>query len=579
MKTVLRTLLCTAAVTLGLLIPAAQAQVKTVRVASGLSAPVAAVSAPGDFERLYIVEQTAGRIRVLKNGVLQPVGSPFLNIFAKITAAGQEQGLLGMAFHPLYPAAPYIFVNYTRTGDGATVIERYTVTNPDTATTTGSVPLKTIGQPQSNHNGGCLQFGPDGYLYVGMGDGGNFNDTGTGHAVGGNAQSGTTLLGKMLRLDVDAPPNYIPASNPFVGDPNVLDEVWAMGVRNPWRFSFDKATGDMYIGDVGQDAVEEIDFEPAGFAGGANYGWRCMEGLNCTGLSGCTCNAPTLTLPVHTYTHGSGCSVTGGHVYRGCAIPAIAGRYYFADYCANTIWSFKIVGGAVTSFQNDTALLAPGGGLSIGAISSFGEDQFGEVYICDRGGEVFKLVPTSFVSDCNGNNIEDSCELAAGIAPDVNGNGIIDSCECTPPSIYCSPKFNSEFCLPMITSTGIASATAGSGFVVSCVDVLNNKSGLLFYGVNGQFGAPFQGGTLCVAPQVKRTPAVNSGGNPPPNDCSGVFAMDMNLFAVGGLGGTPLAELTVPGTVVNCQWWGRDPGFPAPDNTQLSGGLEYQICP
>jgi hypothetical protein len=536
-------------------------------------------TAPGDFERVYIVEQTAGRIRVLKNGVLQAAATPFLNIFAKITAGGQEQGLLGMAFHPSYPASPYIFVNYTRAGDAATVIERYTVVDPDTATLTGAVVLKTIGQPQSNHNGGCLQFGPDGYLYVGMGDGGNFNDTGTGHAAGGNAQTGTTLLGKMLRLDVDAPPNYIPASNPFVGNPGVLDEIWALGLRNPWRFSFDLATGDMYVGDVGQDAVEEIDFEPAGIAGGLNYGWRCMEGNSCTGLSGCTCNGPTLTGPIHTYTHGSGCSVTGGYVYRGCAIPAIAGRYYFADYCSNTIWSFQYVGGAVTNLQNDTALLAPGGGLFIGSISSFGQDAFGELYICDRGGEVFKLVPTAFVSDCNGNNVEDACELAAGIVPDINGNGIIDSCECTTPVQYCTPKFNSEFCLPSIGSTGLASATAGSGFVVNCTDVINNKSGLLFYGVNGRNSAPFQGGSLCVKAPIKRTPGVFSGGNPPPNDCTGVFSLDMNAFAVGALGGTPLPALTVPGTVVNCQWWGRDPGFAAPNNTQLSGGLEYQICP
>jgi hypothetical protein len=421
-------------------------------------------------------------------------------------------------------------------------------------------------------------------LYVSTGDGGGANDTGTGHnATSGNGQFGGTLLGKMLRLDVDAGPPYIPANNPYVNDPNVLDEIWHVGTRNPWRFSFDRSNGDMYIGDVGQGAREEISFAPAG-VGGLNFGWRCMEGFNCTGFSGCTCNAAALTLPIHDYTHSFGLAVVGGYIYRGCGVPALqnTNTYFFADYSSARIWSFTYDSSTNTkgAVIERTSQLNPGGGLNIGNISAFGEDPYGEIIIVDyAGGELFKIVPTAFVSDCNNNNTEDACEIAAGAAPDINQNGIIDTCECTAPIGYCSPKFNSLQCLPAISSTGIASATAGSGFVVQCTDAINNKSGLLFYGANGQQSVPFQGGTLCVAAPIKRTPGVNSGGNPPPNDCSGVFSIDMNAFAVGALGGSPLPALQVAGTVIDCQWWGRDPGFPSPNNTQLSGGLEYQICP
>ena len=217
---------------------------------------------------------------------------------------------------------------YTGNG-GPIVIEEYLVSgNPDVADpASGVVIYGPYPHPQSNHNGGQLQFGPDGYLYFGHGDGGGANDTGSGHAAGGNAQSPTTDLGKILRLDADTPGSTVPPSNPFASPTDgINDLIWAFGVRNPWRFSFDRATGDLYIGDVGQGAREEVDFQPAASAGGENYGWRCMEGTRCTGLTGCTCNDPALTLPIHEYSHAFGCSITGGYVYRGVAIPAAPGH-------------------------------------------------------------------------------------------------------------------------------------------------------------------------------------------------------------------------------------------------------------
>src|SRR5262245_36732420 len=272
-----------------------QTALTTEMVASGLSSPVFVTSPPGDCSRLFVVEQT-GAIRIVKNGSL--LATPFLDINTLVLFGG-EQGLLGMAFHPSYAANGFFYVNYTRKPDGATVVARYSVSaNPDVADRGSVLPLLVIAQPFDNHNGGMLAFGPnDGFLYIGMGDGGSGGDPFN------NAQNPDVLLGKMLRIDVDhaSPPlaYAIPPSNPFAGAAAGADEIWSVGLRNPWRFTFDRANGDMYIGDVGQNSVEEIDFEPAGSPGALNYGWRCMEGTSCTGLEDppkCSCNAPNLVL-------------------------------------------------------------------------------------------------------------------------------------------------------------------------------------------------------------------------------------------------------------------------------------------
>lgn len=403
--------------------------VKTVRIMTGLDQPVYLCSPPGDYHRLFVLEQT-GAIRIIKDGAL--LTRPFLDVDA-LSSCCNERGLLGLAFHPNYAANGFFYVDYTN-NSGNTVIARYTVsTDADSANSNTALILKTITQPEANHNGGCLQFGPDGKLYVGMGDGGGANDQ---HGAIGNGQNTLTLLGKILRLDVDLPAPYVPVDNPFIGATDTLHEIWAMGMRNPWRFSFDRLTGDLYIGDVGQDTREEIDFQPASSTGGVNYGWRCMEGTFCTGMTGCTCNSPSLTLPISEYVNGSGCyAVVGGYVYRGCAMPSLQGTYFYADYCRLNIWSWRYNGATKSDSAERTIELDPPGAQAINAISSFGEDAFGELYICDLGdGEIYKIVPDAF-ADCDSNKIADSCEIAVGLAADNNGNGIPDACEvvCTCP--------------------------------------------------------------------------------------------------------------------------------------------------
>lgn len=391
----------------------------TQRVASGLSLPLYVTHAPGDFTRLYIVQQgSAGsaqiRILNLATGLLN--ASPFLTLNGIST--GGERGLLGLAFDPDFQNNSRFYVYYSAAAN-SNVVARGTAATPDMANPALEVIL-SMADPFSNHNGGWIGFGPDGYLYVATGDGGSANDP------QGNAQNVNSLLGKMLRLDVSGATGYTnPPSNPFFGATNGRDEIWAYGLRNPWRNSFDRETGDLYIGDVGQNAWEEIDFQPASSTGGENYGWRCMEGNACTGLSGCTCNDVALTDPIHVYSHGQGCSITGGYVYRGCAIPGLEGTYFFADYCANTIWSFEYVGGVVTNFTNRTTELDPPGILSIGSITSFGEDAYGEIYIVDQGGEVFKILPAAGIVDGNGNGVADSCEGTV-CGGDLDGDGDTD---------------------------------------------------------------------------------------------------------------------------------------------------------
>jgi uncharacterized repeat protein (TIGR01451 family) len=339
-------------------------------IASGFTVSVLVTHAGDESQRLFVVEQ-AGRIKIIHNGVVLP--DTFLDISEKISSGG-ERGLLGLAFHPDYDTNGHFYVNYTRTGDGATVIARYTVSaNPNQADPDSGTTLLTIPQPYSNHNGGQLTFGSDGYLYIGTGDGGSSGDPQN------YAQNIDSLLGKILRLDVDnGSPYAIPPDNPYFGGPGA-DEIWALGLRNPWRFSFDRATGDLYIGDVGQNQWEEIDFASADSPGGINFGWRCKEGTH-TFNTEPPCDAPaflaTLTDPIAEYSHSEGQSVTGGFVYRGSQYPAMQGWYFYADYVEGKIWTIKQTKPGVWS--QPTLLLDE----SI-KISCFGEDEAGELYLCD----------------------------------------------------------------------------------------------------------------------------------------------------------------------------------------------------
>lgn len=376
--------------------------ITTTRIVSGLSRPVFVTAPPGDTTRLFIVEQrgsagTASRadIRIFDLTTNTLLATPFLSINGVST--GSEQGLLGLAFHPDYANNRTFFVYYTNPG---TQIVRYkaSVNNPNVADVASATNILSFSQPFSNHNGGWMGFGPDGYLYIATGDGGSAGDPNN------NGQSLSTLLGKLLRLAVTDSGTYtVPATNPFPGAAAPFNTIWAYGLRNPWRCAFDRQSGELWIGDVGQNAIEEISYQPAdvnGSMGGRNYGWRCYEGNAAFNTAGCA-PAGTMVFPVHTYGHTlNRCSVTGGYVYRGSAIPSLQGHYFFADYCGNQIYSFQYAGVNNPPVTDRTAQLAPGGGLSITSISSFGEDASGEMYICDlNGGEVFKIVPGAPAND------------------------------------------------------------------------------------------------------------------------------------------------------------------------------------
>ena len=346
-------------------------------VTSGLTSPVF-LTQPLNDGRIFVVEQ-AGTIRVTKDGVLQT--TPFLNITSRVLSGG-ERGLLSVAFHPQYATNHFFYVYYTTQAGGTLasvdiVIERYTTTaNPEVADpATSKLIITTAHSLQSNHNGGLVSFGLDGMLYAGLGDGGGAGDPYQ------NGQNQNALLGSLLRLDVSGDPYTIPPTNPYVGQANKRGEIWAKGLRNPWRYSFDAPTGLLYIADVGQNSHEEVDVAPASQAG-LNYGWSVMEGLSCYNAT--TCTQTGLTLPLIDYaTHVSGtCSVTGGYVYRGSAIPGIRGHYFYSDYCAGFLRSFRYSSGVAVD-QKDW-------GLTMSSVTSFGVDFAGELYVMS-GNSILKV--------------------------------------------------------------------------------------------------------------------------------------------------------------------------------------------
>ncbi|MBI2874996.1 MAG: PQQ-dependent sugar dehydrogenase [Firmicutes bacterium] len=348
--------------------------------AGGLRQPLYLTHAPDDSDRVFIVQQ-GGKVMVRQGGELQK--EPFADLSSLITTRNAEQGLLSIAFHPRFSDNDQVFASYTdRNGDS--VLARYRA-EPVQSGGSGSRRLDpetaeiilAVQQPYGNHNGGLAKFGPDGYLYFGLGDGGSAGDP------RGNGQNPKTLLGSLLRLDVNVARGYaIPPDNPFTGGPEKR-EIWAYGLRNPWRFSFDRLTGDLYIADVGQDNREEVDFQPAGAPGGRNYGWNVWEGTfrHRPGLE----PASEVIFPVAEYpTRPEGCAVTGGYVYRGEAVPALRGLYLYGDFCTGTIWGMRQAGGAWrTSVLLKTEM----------NIASFGEDEDGELYVVDYRGAVYRFVP------------------------------------------------------------------------------------------------------------------------------------------------------------------------------------------
>jgi glucose/arabinose dehydrogenase len=348
--------------------------IKLEELTGELRSPVFVTHAGDKSNRMFVLEKK-GTIAILRDG--KPVATPFLDVSGLITSSGSEQGLLGLAFHPDYVNNGRFFIYYTAS-NGDNTLARYNVSdNADIADPASATVLFAQPDFAPNHNGGMLAFGPDGYLYVGLGDGGGGGDPQA------NGQKRSTLLGKLLRLDVSGDQPYaIPPDNPWpTGADGARPEIWAYGLRNPWRFSFDRATGDLYIADVGQNAYEEIDFQPAGATGGLNYGWSTREAMHCFRAN--TCESSGMIDPIAEYSHDQGCSVTGGYVYRGTAFPSMAGLYIFGDYCSGTIWSLHR--DAAGTWEQRKVLDS---GLRI---SSFGEDEAGELYMIDLSGTLYRV--------------------------------------------------------------------------------------------------------------------------------------------------------------------------------------------
>jgi glucose/arabinose dehydrogenase len=360
----------------------AEVALRTTLVATGFSQPVDLKSPAGDC-RVFVVQQ-GGRIRILRDGAVLP--TPFLDVSSRI-ASGGERGLLGLAFHPRYADNGRFFIYYTDRSGDINVAEYHASPSSDTADAGSEKRILLIGHQQfSNHNGGSLLFGPDGFLYFGVGDGGSGGDP------FGSGQRLNTHLGKIHRIDIDGGNPYsVPQSNPFVSRSGAFPEIFYYGLRNPWRFTFDRVTGDVIIADVGQGAVEEVDLGSRG--GGDNFGWNVTEGSSCYPPSTSNCNRTGFTLPLVDYRHeGGACSVTGGVVYRGRRMPFLAGTYFYSDYCTPFVRSFRVQGGAAVDRRDRTGELGKG----LNAVSSFGTDADGEAYILDHAdGEIYRIDPAS----------------------------------------------------------------------------------------------------------------------------------------------------------------------------------------
>ncbi len=483
-------------------VPLQAQNLRTVRITNQIPRPTNLCSPPGDFERLLVLESRRG-VRIIKNGVL--LATPFLDLSSDL---GTNEGLVGMAFHPQYSSNGRFFLSYLDKDLDNHLVEYKVSSDPDLADpTTRTEILTPVHNPSLVHNWNCLQFGLDGMLYVGLGDATSTDD----YSVS-NSQDLSSLLGKILRLDVDLPPPYVPPDNPLVGDPGVREEIWAWGLRNPWRFHFDAATGDLYIGDVGRVDWEELDFLPSSVNFGANFGWRCVEGTQCRDYPTCTpCTDPRLLPPIHQYDHGQGdCAIIGGPVYRGQAIPGLEGTYFFADFCSGRFWSLRYDGQTIHELQERTEELAPWDGGSIALPTSFGVDAAGELYILDnQGDEVFQVIAAS----CS---TESYCQAA----PNSAGPGAT------------------------IGSTGSTSISADE-FRLTVTGAPPGQTGLFFYG-RDPLSAPFGDGYLCVAARHFRLmPPVHF-------DAQGMATRPIDFHEEARI---------LPGTSWRFQCWYRDPAF------------------
>jgi hypothetical protein len=519
------------------------AQIQLAPVASSLSSPLFVGDARDGSGRLFIVERD-GIIRVLQPGSSTP--TVFLDIGTKVVAGG-EQGLLGLAFHPQYSSNRRFFVFYTRLGDGTLVIAEYTASsNPDVANQSEKIIL-TIPHPTfTNHNGGMLAFGADGYLYIGVGDGGSGNDPPN------NAQNTDVLLGKVLRIDINPPagspsPYVVPVDNPFAGAVAGRDEIFALGLRNPWRFSFDRLTNEQWLADVGQSTREEVD---APILNGGNYGWRVFEGFVCTGLGPASCDDRTsYQFPVFEYAHTGGrCSITGGYVYRGLQGSLPSGTYVYGDYCSGEIFGWD---GTTQRVLLDTTL----------NISSFGEDEEGELYVVDLGGTVSKIVgsqpPQPWTFTANPSSIQAGQSTVLSFTTTTNDvhnvfiSGVRPSYTCGASScsgsLTVSPSTTTTYTLDTTNAAGVpypplnvtvtvnsppgsnwtftanpATLDAGQSSVLSFTTTTNDVHNVFISGVRPSYtcGASSCSGSLTVSPSSTTTytlTSTNSAGTPYPS--------------------------------------------------------------
>jgi len=519
-----------------LAVPSAAQTLQTRFITGGLVHPVCIAAPEGDLARVFVVEQD-GRIRIVRDGVLLP--TPFLDIDAEVNSVGREQGLLGLAFHPNFRTNGKYYVTFTQ-NSAAIVVRQYVVSaNPgfhvDVSDTTNFVDVHgPLAKPQNTHNAGCLQFGPDGMLYISVGDGGGAFDNGPGHdPLVGNGQSLATAFGKLLRLDVDAGPPYDPGDNPYSSDTDAgYDLIWCSGLRNPWRFSFDPANGDLYIGDVGQAAREEVNWSSFARSKGANFGWRCQEGLVCLGLTGCICNLPAGTNPdvrnpVLDYPHANGrCAIVGGIVYRGDWMPELQGSYFYADNCTGRIWTTRVEGGIASPSVERTAELDPPGSQAISYASCFGTDGIGEPYTVDYlDGELYRIERV-----------------------------------CPPRTNFCLTSPNSVGPGARMLSLGSSSLSAAD-LTLQCRGLPPGAEGYFFQG-REPLQLPSFGGFLCVGREVVRLGWVRADGQG--------FARRPLPFA-------NLLDMPQPGETRHYQFVYRDPGFGGA-LFNLSDGLSVPFC-
>lgn len=395
----------------------------TLAATPNLQRPIFLTSPPGDTSRLFVLEQSNGKIRIIQNGVLLP--TPFLNIGAISSNTGGSQGLTSMAFHPDYASNGRFFVMYHDLLEDGVIAEfQVSASDPDVADPVQvGVIFGPVLQPYILHNLDHMSFGPDGMLYVATGDGGvGPNDTNN------EAQDLSSLHGKIHRFDIDLPAPYIPASNPFVGTPGAVDSIYCYGLRQPWRFSFDKLTGDFYLGDVGEAQREELNFVAAGNLAGRNFGWSCLEGTRCTGTNFCDCLDSMLVTPLKETLHSEGAvAIIGGYVYRGSAMPWLQGAYFYSDYVEGKVRSLRNSNGNVIDEIDWTGNMDPGGNTNFGFFSSFGEDSAGELYLVSLFGDIFKIIesgganPPLITSTCNGDGGD---QMGCRDCPCGNNNGI-----------------------------------------------------------------------------------------------------------------------------------------------------------